>query len=49
VPLTVVTTRVSDGQAAYLRGSAEALEQQIKASCSVPLAYRDFVHIGGRP
>ncbi|MGY3884153.1 patatin-like phospholipase family protein [Aeromonas aquatica] len=47
VPLTVVTTRVSDGQAAYLRGSAEALEQQIKASCSVPLAYRDFVHIGG--
>ena len=46
VPLTVVTTRVSDGQAAYLRGSAEALEQQIKASCSVPLAYRDFVHIG---
>ncbi|MGY3943968.1 patatin-like phospholipase family protein [Aeromonas tecta] len=47
VPLTVVTTRVSDGQAAYLRGSAEALEQQIKASCSVPLAYRDFVSIGG--
>ncbi|AVP93249.1 patatin-like phospholipase family protein [Aeromonas rivipollensis] len=47
VPLTVVTTRVSDGQAAYLKATAEELEQQIKASCSVPLAYRDFVRLGG--
>nr|WP_241496635.1 patatin family protein [Aeromonas caviae] len=47
VPLTVVTTRVADGQAAYLRATAEELEQQIKASCSVPLAYRHFVRIGG--
>ena len=47
VPLTVVTTRVSDGQAAYLKGNAAELEQQIKASCSVPLVYRDFVRIGG--
>lgn len=47
VPLTVVTTRVADGQAAYLRATAEELEQQIKASCSVPLVYRNFVRIGG--
>lgn len=47
VPLTVVTTRVADGQAAYLRANAKELEQQIKASCSVPLAYRNFVRIGG--
>lgn len=47
VPLTVVATRVSDGQAAYLKGNAAELEQQIKASCSVPLVYRDFVRIGG--
>ncbi|MCW0504964.1 patatin-like phospholipase family protein [Aeromonas piscicola] len=47
VPLTVVATRVSDGQAAYLKGNAVELEQQIKASCSVPLVYRDFVRIGG--
>ncbi|MGL6326138.1 patatin-like phospholipase family protein [Aeromonas rivipollensis] len=47
VPLTVVTTRVSDGQAAYLKATAEELEQQVKASCSVPLAYRDFVRLGG--
>ena len=47
VPLTVVTTRVADGQAAYLRATAAELEQQIKASCSVPLAYRHFVRIGG--
>ncbi|WP_454008725.1 patatin-like phospholipase family protein [Aeromonas sp. Marseille-Q7275] len=47
VPLTVVTTRVSDGQAAYLKATVEELEQQIKASCSVPLAYRDFVRLGG--
>lgn len=47
VPMTVVTTRVSDGQAAYLRANAADLEQQIKASCSVPLAYRDFVRIAG--
>lgn len=47
VPLTVVATRVSDGQAAYLKGNAAELEQQIKASCSVPLVYRDFVRIDG--
>lgn len=47
VPLTVVATRVSDGQAAYLKGNAAELEQQIKASCSVPLVYRDFVRISG--
>lgn len=47
VPLTVVTTRVADGRAAYLEATADELEQQIKASCSVPLAYRDFVRIDG--
>lgn len=47
VPLTVVATRVADGQAAYLKANAAELEQQIKASCSVPLVYRDFVRIDG--
>lgn len=47
VPLTVVTTRVSNGQPAYIQADATRLENQIKASCSVPLAYRGFVSLEG--
>lgn len=40
VPLYVVTTRVDNGKAAYIKADASNLEQLLKASCAVPLAYR---------
>ncbi len=42
VPLYVVATKVASGKAAYIRASAENLEQVLKASCSVPVAYRYY-------
>ncbi|WKE64801.1 patatin family protein [Gallaecimonas kandeliae] len=49
LPLHVVTTRVEDGQAAYIQADACNLEQLLKASCSVPLAYRHYPEIEGQP
>ncbi|MDX1589975.1 MAG: patatin family protein [Oleiphilaceae bacterium] len=46
-PLIVVTTAVSDGQARYIEATAENLENLLKASCSVPLLYRDYPVING--
>ena len=45
IPLFIVTTRVSDGAACYFNAAedADAVMTIAKASCSVPLAYRDFV------
>src|SRR5690606_12700487 len=45
----VVTTRVDDGQAVYNRASVERLELLLKASCSVPVAYRHYPEIDGVP
>jgi predicted patatin/cPLA2 family phospholipase len=47
IPLYVVTTKVADGQAAYIRATAENLEHLLKASCSVPIVYREFPVIDG--
>jgi predicted patatin/cPLA2 family phospholipase len=47
IPLFVVTTKVADGQAAYIRATAQNLEHLLKASCSVPIVYRDFTVIDG--
>ena len=49
IPLYVVTAKVTDGQAAYIRATPENLEQLLKASCSVPIVYRRFTMIGGEP
>jgi predicted patatin/cPLA2 family phospholipase len=49
IPLYVVTTKVVDGQAAYIRATSENLEQLLKASCSVPIVYRHFTTIDGKP
>ncbi|WP_330961138.1 patatin-like phospholipase family protein [Photobacterium sp. 53610] len=47
VPLYVVTTQVTTGEAVYTRATAGNLEQLLKASCSVPVAYRDFPELNG--
>jgi predicted patatin/cPLA2 family phospholipase len=49
IPLYVVVTRVADGEAAYLKATAANLEALLKASCAVPIAYRDFPAIDGEP
>lgn len=49
IPLTVVTTRIDTGEAAYLTAHSQQLEQLLKASCAVPLAYRDQVLFDGLP
>lgn len=47
IPLYVVVTRLADGQAAYIGARAENLEALLKASCAVPIAYRDFPMLDG--
>jgi predicted patatin/cPLA2 family phospholipase len=49
IPLYVVTTKVANGQAAYIRATPEKLEQLLKASCSVPIVYRHYTIIDGEP
>ncbi|KPZ71648.1 hypothetical protein AN394_02022 [Pseudoalteromonas sp. P1-26] len=38
----IVTTNIQTGQAEYLKASATHLEEQLKASCALPIAYREF-------
>ena len=47
--LYIVATRVADGQAAYIRARAENLEILLKASCAVPVVYRDFPLLDDAP
>ncbi|MEJ2764959.1 patatin family protein [Photobacterium sp. MCCC 1A19761] len=49
IPLYVVTTAVETGDAAYVQATAENLNELLKASCSIPLAYRNFPVIDGMP
>ena len=48
LPFHVVTTDVDNGMAVYTRGDEENLEELLKASCSVPMAYRTPLIIDGR-
>lgn len=48
-PFFVVLTDVESGQACYKLTSADNLEHVIKASSSVPLFYRNFPEVDGRP
>lgn len=43
----IVATAIETGQAHYLKATAEHLEQQLKASCAIPIAYRDYPIING--
>ncbi len=47
LPLYVVVTRVASGDAVYLKANANNLEHLLKASCSLPVLYRDFPIIDG--
>ena len=48
-PFIVVMTDVQTGAAVYRRTTARDLEQLLKASSAVPLLYRDYPRIDGRP
>lgn len=47
LPLIVVTTAVSDAEPRYIQATADNLEALLKASCSVPMLYRDYPVING--
>ena len=42
IPLFVVTTNINTGAAVYTKATADNIELILKASCSVPIAFRDF-------
>ena len=48
-PFIVVLTDVQTGAAVYRRTNALDLEQLLKASSAVPLLYRDYPRVDGRP
>ena len=48
-PLYVVTTDINTGQAHYIQSTPDNVVELLKASCSVPLAYRDYPVINGMP
>jgi predicted patatin/cPLA2 family phospholipase len=48
-PFIVVLTDVQTGDAIYQLTSAGDLEQVLKASSAMPLFYRDYPRVGGRP
>ena len=43
----IVSTAINSGQAHYLKATAASMEQQLKASCAIPIAYRDYPVIDG--
>ena len=47
IPFYIVATNASTGSAVYIRAEAEHLEQQIKASCALPVFYRGFPVVDG--
>lgn len=49
IPLYIAATSVKTGEAKYIKGTAENLELVLKASCSVPMAYRHYPEFGGEP
>lgn len=48
-PLYVVTTDTQSGQAHYIQSTPDNVVDLLKASCSVPVAYRDYPVINGIP
>jgi predicted patatin/cPLA2 family phospholipase len=47
MPFYIVTTEIESGKAAYIRANPDNIEQALKASCSVPIAYRNYPLIDG--
>ncbi|WP_417348712.1 patatin-like phospholipase family protein [Ferrimonas sp.] len=47
IPLYIGLTRASDAAPLQLKADRHNLAMAMKASCSLPLAYRDFVSLGG--
>ncbi|MEO2279530.1 patatin-like phospholipase family protein [Pseudoalteromonas pernae] len=47
-PFYIVATDADSAQAQYIQASADNLEQVLKASCALPLAYRDYPVYGGK-
>ncbi|PSW16105.1 patatin family protein [Photobacterium rosenbergii] len=47
IPLYVVTTNVDNGEPHYIQATEQNLNQLLKASCAVPLAYRDYPQLDG--
>lgn len=45
-PLYAVTTDIDTGKAHYIQSTPENVEDLLKASCSVPIAYRNFPTLG---
>lgn len=42
IPFYVVTTNINTGKAHYIQATPDNIVELLKASCSVPLAYRNF-------
>lgn len=47
IPLFVVTTNVTTGDAHYIQATEHNLNQLLKASCAVPIAYRHYPEMDG--
>jgi predicted patatin/cPLA2 family phospholipase len=47
LPFHIVTTDVETGEPVYIQGHERNLEQVLKASCSLPMAYRTHLTIDG--
>lgn len=43
----IVATDIATATAQYLKATPELMEQQLKASCAIPIAYRDYPEING--
>ena len=43
----IVATAIESGQAHYLQATGSEMVEQLKASCAIPIAYRDYPAING--
>ena len=43
----IVTTAIDSGKAHYLQATGNEMVEQLKASCAIPIAYRDYPTING--
>lgn len=49
IPFYVVTTNINTGKAHYIQATPDNVIELLKASCSVPLAYRNYPLIDNQP
>jgi len=47
IPFYIVATDASTGEAVYIPANADQLEQQVKASCALPVFYRGYPEVNG--